>query len=141
MRISDWSSDVCSSDLVEPDCDRVLGGRGPRQAALAPEREALAQRVVDFAVGAGAAPGLVRIEATESTRARRAGQGARRQGPCLSRLGLEVPCPSLGVVFAAHRADRLYTAPRAGSGTANGRPQPPHRAGEPAGEQGPGAAE
>src|SRR3546814_19005552 len=86
MRISDWSSDVCSSDLVEPDCDRVLGGRGPRQAALAPEREALAQRVVDFAVGAGAAPGLVRIEATESNRGRRVGQGARRQDPCLGGL-------------------------------------------------------
>src|SRR3546814_17311450 len=103
MRISDWSSDVCSSDLVEPDCDRVLGGRGPRQAALAPEREALAQRVVDFAVGAGAAPGLVRLEATESNRGRRVGQGARRQDPSPGGLGLDIQSPSPGVGFEEER--------------------------------------
>src|SRR3546814_9707665 len=35
MRISDWSSDVCSSDLVEDDRQRVEERRGRAAAALA----------------------------------------------------------------------------------------------------------
>jgi len=49
-----------------PDRDRVLAGRSPHQVALAPEREALAQRVVDLTVGTDGAPGFVRIEAAKS---------------------------------------------------------------------------
>ncbi len=62
-----------SGEAIESDRDRVLAGRGPRQGALAPKREALAQRVVDLALGTGGAPGLVRIEAAESKGSRRVG--------------------------------------------------------------------
>src|SRR3546814_18914318 len=34
MRISDWSSDVCSSDLLEEELDDVSGGRAQWQAVL-----------------------------------------------------------------------------------------------------------
>ena len=53
-------------DAIEPDRDRVLAGRSPRQVALAPEREELAQRVVDLMLGTDGAPGFVRIEAAKS---------------------------------------------------------------------------
>src|SRR3546814_8894404 len=45
MRISDWSSDVCSSDLLD------LGGAGdPREDAAGGEAHAVAQAVADVPV-------------------------------------------------------------------------------------------
>src|SRR3546814_8698518 len=36
MRISDWSSDVCSSDLHEPGCDQRQPHAGPEEQRMAP---------------------------------------------------------------------------------------------------------
>src|SRR3546814_9493080 len=54
MRISDWSSDVCSSDLTEGDAvggDRAVGQRQAFGVAANP-RETLHQATVDGAVAA-----------------------------------------------------------------------------------------
>ena len=124
-----------SGDAVEPDRDRVLAGRGPRQAALAPEREALAQRVVELAVSTGASPGLVRIEAAESNGGRRVGQGTRWLDPCFGRLCLEVQRPQLGVVRENPGADRLEAVPWYGFGCGDRQRQRPQCGGEHEGKQ------
>ena len=122
-------------DAVKPDRDRVLAGRGPRQTTLAPEREALAQRVVHLALGTGGAPGLVRIEAAESNRGHRIGQGTCGKDPRFGGLGFEVHGPQLGVVFQNPGADRLEAVPRDGFGGGRGQRQRPQAAGEHAGKQ------
>ena len=122
-------------DAVKPDRDRVLAGRGPRQTTLAPEREALTQRVVHLALGTGGAPGLVRIEATESKGGHRIGQGTRRLDPRFGRLGFEVHGPQLGVVFQHPAADRLEAVPRDGFGCGHRQRQRPQGTGEHAGKQ------
>jgi len=126
---------ACRGDAVEPDRGGVLAGCGPRQAALAPEREALAQRVVHLALGTGGAPGLVRIEAAESKGGRRVGEGACRLDPCFGGLGLEVQCPQLGVVLEHPGADRLEVVPRDGFGCRHRQDQRPQAADEHAGKQ------
>src|SRR5699024_7357489 len=52
-------------DAVEAERDRVLAGDGPRQAALAPERDALAQGVGDFAPAFAPLPRHIRTAKRE----------------------------------------------------------------------------
>src|SRR3546814_2840579 len=49
MRISDWSSDVCSSDLVGADGELAAPGRAPSQADAQARPLLLAGRVDDLA--------------------------------------------------------------------------------------------
>src|SRR3546814_13887839 len=66
MRISDWSSDVCSSDLCDPKAyipDRLMEGYGPSGEALVRIAEGGAKLIVTVDCGAQA------FEALEMARA------------------------------------------------------------------------
>src|SRR3546814_7290179 len=56
MRISDWSSDVCSSDLARPDLRVIEGGRGSARRHRATY---LRRRLVVLAVGVVLLVGLI----------------------------------------------------------------------------------
>src|SRR3546814_9528980 len=82
MRISDWSSDVCSSDLEESDGDREVGvGRHLRRAARA---EVEAQRQVRVLGGGEERVPVVAVERRQAEAMRGLGEGdglgADRQG-------------------------------------------------------------
>src|SRR3546814_7340622 len=74
MRISDWSSDVCSSDLVghvraglaEEQALREIGAAGEFDLALLPLFRVAAQRIEAFPIfGSGAEQGRIRVEPTQ----------------------------------------------------------------------------
>src|SRR3546814_19479491 len=87
MRISDWSSDVCSSDL----------GRARRRcqsaAASATWRIPAGTRARDFRIAGARAAGAVDVlrARTESARARRGAQGQRESGLPDTRPGAAAP--------------------------------------------------
>src|SRR3546814_7966848 len=55
MRISDWSSDVCSSDLIFP---RAVDGVGEKEPALVPEGGLARARGKRHALRGGQVPGV-----------------------------------------------------------------------------------
>src|SRR3546814_7368860 len=68
MRISDWSSDVCSSDLDHPGDLGAVGGRGPGGGGAAAARLDRADRG-DGAVGGVHGPALRHREGGQGVRA------------------------------------------------------------------------
>src|SRR3546814_7161812 len=127
MRISDWSSDVCSSDLAAAIAD-ALPGNGVEAALLAPDAvrldslDALLEQPLDGIVIATPSA----LHAEQSIRALERGVPVFCQKP-LGRTGAEVRA----VIDAARAADRLLGVDLSYRGTAGMRALRDHvRAGQ-----------
>src|SRR3546814_10088512 len=100
MRISDWSSDVCSSDLLEQAGVDVVAAEGGRQAAVAVARGAAFYRRPDR-VGAILPEGLPILQPQRARRIRQpvAGGPAHRNRIGVDvRFGSQLPKPGVGLV-------------------------------------------
>src|SRR3546814_17430270 len=100
MRISDWSSDVCSSDLAVPGLVEALAGAGARPADEGRRLPAAVEGIAPGVVGAAdEAPGAARLRHQPQTamaagvvedapRAVMVTQQEHRQGRAQPRTGL-----------------------------------------------------